>query len=170
MTNDEVFLAFSAEKLLQYADRISTCLDQLSEEQIWTRRTDNENAVGNLVLHLCGNVRQWIGYGVARLEDVRARDAEFAARGGAGVSELKDRLRATVLETAEQIRAVTPERLREITRVQGYEITVLENIYHVVEHFAYHAGQIIFATKLLTGADLGFYAHLNTAAHSERVP
>jgi uncharacterized damage-inducible protein DinB len=167
MDSNERFLTFSADKLLQYTGRIATCLDQLSPEQIWTRNSENENAVGNLVLHLCGNVRQWIGFGVAGLPDVRARDAEFAARGGASREELKDQLRSVVAEAADQIRAVRPERLAETTRVQGYEMTVLEAIYHVVEHFAHHAGQIIFATKLLTGADLAFYAHLKGAAHGE---
>jgi uncharacterized damage-inducible protein DinB len=170
MANDEVFLNFSAEKLMQYSTRISTCLDQLSEDQIWARNTENENAVGNLVLHLCGNIRQWIGFGVAGLPDIRTRDAEFAARAGLNREQLKDHLRAAVAETADQIRAVTPERLASTTRIQGYEMTVLEAVYHVVEHFAHHAGQIIFATKLMTGTDLGFYAHLKAAAHAEKLP
>ena len=170
MGNDQVFVTFSADKLLQYAGRISTCLDQLSEDQIWARSSDNENAVGNLVLHLCGNIRQWIGSRVAGLPDIRTRDAEFAARAGLGRAELKERLRATVAETADQIRAVTPERLETNTRIQGYQVTVLEAIYHVVEHFAHHAGQIIFATKLLTGSDLRFYSHLKAAVHAENLP
>lgn len=170
MAAEQIFLNFSADKLLQLASRIGTCLDKLSDGQIWARHSDNENAIGNLVLHLCGNVRQWIGTGVAGLPDIRERDREFAARGGYGCGELKERLRRTIEVAAEQIRKLPPERLEEITRIQNYQVTRLEAIYHVVEHFSQHAGQIIFATKLLTSEDLGFYAHLKQAAHTETVP
>lgn len=164
-----MFLEYSASKLEQMASRIATCLDQLSAEQIWIRGSDNENAVGNLVLHLSGNVRQWIGMGVGALPDVRERDCEFAAKGGDGAG-LKERLKSTVDEGAAIIRGVSDARLMEKTRVQGYEVTVLEAIYHVVEHFSGHTGQIIFATKLLTGTDLGFYKHVHKKQHAERVP
>ena len=170
MATEQIFLTFSADKLSQLSDRIVTCLDKLSDEQIWTRHSDNENSIGNLVLHLCGNIRQWIGTGVAGLPDIRARDREFAARGGASREELKRRLRAAAGEAAEQIRNFPPGRLEEITNIQKYDVTRFEAIYHVIEHFSQHTGQIIFATKLLTSADLGFYSHLNKAAHSETVP
>lgn len=167
----EAFTRYSCDKLAQYAGRIAVCLDQLSDEQIWARGTENENAVGNLVLHLCGNVRQWIGFGVAGQVDIRDRDSEFEARSGAARDELKARLRQAVDETVGVIAALSPERLAARTTVQGYDVTVLEVVYHVVEHFAYHAGQIIFATKLMTGTDMGFYRHLaNKAAHSENIP
>jgi uncharacterized damage-inducible protein DinB len=170
MATEQIFLNFSADKLSQLADRICTCLDKLSNEQIWTRNSDNENSIGNLVLHLCGNVRQWIGTGVAGLPDIRVRDREFAARGGANREELKQHLRAAAGEAADQIRDFPPDRLEETTHIQKYDVTRLEAIYHVIEHFSQHTGQIIFATKLLTSADLGFYAHLNKAAHRETVP
>jgi uncharacterized damage-inducible protein DinB len=167
----ETFTKYSCEKLAQYAGRIAVCLDQLSEEQIWARGAENENAVGNLVLHLCGNVRQWIGFGVAGKPDIRVRNREFQARAGVTKDELKQRLQETVREATNIIGALPPERLNETTRVQGYDVTVLEAVYHVVEHFSHHAGQIIFATKLMTGTDLGFYRHLSrTAKHSESVP
>ncbi len=168
---DRIFLDFSARKLELLAGRIESCLDRLSAEQIWARGGDNENAVGNLALHLAGNVRQWIVSGVGGRPDVRERDAEFAARGGASAAELKERLRGTVKEAAAVIGAVSAERLTERVTIQKYEQTVLEAIYHVVEHFSMHTGQIQFATKMLTGADLGFYTHLKTtAAHGEKTP
>jgi len=145
-------------------------LDRVDQDQIWARGCDNENAVGNLVLHLCGNVRQWIGTGVAGKPDVRVRDREFSARGDIQAEELKQRLETSVAEAAEVIRHLAPEKLAGRTRVQKYDLTVLEAIYHVVEHFAQHTGQIIFATKALTGQDLGFYAHLNQPSHGERTP
>ncbi|MBM3811347.1 MAG: DUF1572 domain-containing protein [Acidimicrobiia bacterium] len=169
-TTDRLFIEFSAEKLEQMAGRIAACLDKLSYEQVWLRHSENENAVGNLVLHLCGNLRQWIGTGVAGKPDVRVRDREFAARGDIQVGELKERLAGAAEDAAGIIRGVTAERLTERVTVQGYEKSVLEVIYHVVEHFCGHAGQIIFATKLATGEDMGFYRHLGKAAHAEKTP
>jgi uncharacterized damage-inducible protein DinB len=168
---DRIFLDFSARKLELLTDRIESCLDRLSAEQIWARGGDNENAVGNLALHLAGNVRQWIVSGVGGKPDIRERDAEFAARGGASAAELKERLRGTVREAVAVIGGVSAERLTERVTIQKYEQSVLEAIYHVVEHFSMHTGQIQFATKMLTGADLGFYSHLRTAAaHGQKTP
>ena len=151
--------------------RIEACLGKLTEEQVWARGSENENAIGNLVLHLAGNVRQWIVAGVGGAADTRQRDGEFSACGGSSIPELQERLRGTVGEAAAVIAAVAPERLAERVVIQKYDVSVLEAIYHVVEHFSMHTGQIIFATKLLTGSDLGFYSHLRSgAAHGEKTP
>jgi uncharacterized damage-inducible protein DinB len=167
---DQIFREFSAKKLRQLFSRIHSCLDRLSEEQIWARGTKNENAIGNLVLHLNGNVRQWILTGVAGHPDRRDRDAEFAERGGVPKTELLGRLDATLDEAIRVIESLDAERLQQRTSVQKYEVTVLEAVAHVVEHFAQHTGQIIFATKLLTGEDLGFYKHLSGATHTAKTP
>ncbi len=171
MSIESTFTAFAADKLIQLEARVETCIDKLTPEQIWSRHSENENAVGNLALHLAGNVRQWILSGVGGEPDTRVRDREFAARGGVDSAELKRRLRSTVEAAATFIHSVSGERIVQRIAVQDYQITVLEAIFHVVEHFAMHTGQIIFATKLLTGEDLGFYAHLRTAkAHGEQTP
>ena len=160
MTVEETFLKFSAEKLEQLHSRIQDCLGRLTPEQVWTRNSDNENAVGNLVLHLSGNVCQWIGSGVAGLPDNRHRDAEFDARGGRAAKELSELLKTRVTDAAGIIRAVPAARLTERITPQGHDVTVLEAIAHVVEHFSMHTGQIIFLTKMLTGQDLAYYQHL----------
>ena len=153
------------------AGRIETCVNGLAEDQIWARTSDNENAIGNLVLHLSGNVRQWIVAGVGGRADTRQRDAEFAARGGGSGTELVAGLKGAVEEACGVLAEATPERLSEHIVVQHYDVTVLEAIYHVVEHFSGHTGQIIFATKMLTGSDLGFHRHLrDTAAHGKKTP
>ena len=170
MTSEEIFLKFSADKLDQLSGRIEDCLAKLSDEQIWTRNTENENAIGNLVLHLCGNVRQWIGTGVAGKPDHRDRDAEFEARSGVPGTQLRERLSETVREASEIIRNLPLSRLTEPKTIQNYDVTVFEAIYHVVEHFSNHTGQILFATKLLTGADLGYYRHLGQPKHAETTP
>jgi uncharacterized damage-inducible protein DinB len=170
MTVENEFLTFSAGKLMQLMDRIDSCVQKLTPEQIWMRSGSNQNAVGNLLLHLNGNVRQWILHGVGGEADRRDRDAEFAARDGAGANELLAGLRTTVEEAAALLHTLPAGRLMEHTQNQGYDCTVLAAIYHVVEHFAGHTFQIIYATKLCTGEDLGFYAHLSVAARHDNLP
>ena len=172
MTAEEIFVQFSAETLEQLQGRIQDCLTRLTPEQVWTRNSENENAVGNLVLHLSGNVRQWIGSGVAGLPDHRKRDTEFDARAGQAPAELAELLKIRVIEATGIIREVPAVRLTERITPQGYDVTVLEAIAHVVEHFSQHTGQIILLTKMLTGDDLGYYQHLRGSgrAASARLP
>jgi uncharacterized damage-inducible protein DinB len=155
------FLQVSRAQLLSSLEHIETCVRKLSDAQIWQRHSENENAVGNLLLHLSGNVRQWIVSGIGGAPDGRDRNSEFAARTGAGKEELLRRLRETVEEALAVIERFPSERLLERMSPQGYNVTVLGAIYHVVEHFCGHAYQIIFLTKFLTGQDLGFYAYLS---------
>ncbi len=135
---------------------VSTCLDSLSEEQVWLRANDNVNSVGNLILHLCGNVRQWIGHGVNGKEDIRRRDAEFAAKEGPK-AQLAELFQATLTEAIAVVEALPAERLVERIIPQGTEVSVLEAIYQVTGHLQEHAGQIVFATKEMTGRNLGLY-------------
>jgi uncharacterized damage-inducible protein DinB len=170
VTSDKIFLKFSADKLEQLHGRIQDCLTRLTPEQIWTRNSDNENAIGNLVLHLSGNVRQWIGSGVAGLPDHRERDAEFDARGGKAREELAELINTRVVEAVGVIRELPPTRLAEHITNQGYQVTVLESIAHVVEHFSMHTGQIILLTKMLTGVDLGYYQYLRGSGRAPGTP
>ncbi len=158
---------FSAKTLDELCGRIEKCVDRLTPEQVWSRNSENANAIGNLMLHLSGNVRQWILHGAAGAADVRRRDEEFEARGEMTPEELKRRLRSTVDEACAALRALPVERLTERRIIQKNDVIVGEAILHVVEHFSMHTGQIIFITKFLTGEDLGFYAHLNAAKASK---
>jgi uncharacterized damage-inducible protein DinB len=157
----ELFLTFSHDRLKLFLSRIVDCLGRLSEEQIWMRGSENENAVGNLVLHLTGNVRQWIIAGVLAEKDIRDRNAEFEARGRGTKQELQARLETVVGQALEGIKSLPPNRLAERITVQNTDTTVLQAVYAAVEHFSYHTGQIIFATKMMTGQDLGYFKHLN---------
>lgn len=170
MSLESEFLDFSAEKILQLASRIEDCLSRLTTDQLWLRQSENENAVGNLVLHLCGNVRQWIISGAGGTPYIRKRDEEFAARGGVSGAELQERLRETVNEAAQVLRSLPHSRLAATVSIQGFNGSILGAIYHCVEHFSMHTGQIIFATKLFTGADLGYYAHLRNPSHGQKTP
>jgi uncharacterized damage-inducible protein DinB len=167
---DHLFLDYSVRKLRQNVDRIDQCLARLTEDQVWLRGHESENAVGNLLLHLAGNIRQWILAGVGGKPDTRDRDSEFNAQAGPSKSELLAALRTTVEAACRVIEPLTEERLATIVHVQKYDLSVLEAIYHVMEHFAQHTGQIIFTTKMLTGEELGFYTHLKRPTHSEKTP
>jgi uncharacterized damage-inducible protein DinB len=161
---DRIFLDASTHSLRQNMDRLDKCLARLTEDQIWSRGHESENAVGNLLLHLAGNVRQWIISGVGGAPDIRERDREFNATGGTPGAELLAALRATVEEACKVIEPLTPERLATRFYIQKYDVTGLEAIYHVVEHFSQHTGQVMFATKLMTGEELGFSTHRKRAA------
>lgn len=133
---------------------LNSCLEKLSEEQIWERNGAHENAIGNLVLHLTGNMRQWIMHGVGKAEDVRLRDEEFSTRSGMTPQQLQDHFAATVSEAKAVIAALPHERLMERATPQGRDVTVLDAIYQVVGHVQQHVGQIILLTKQMTGRDL----------------
>jgi len=152
-----IFLKSSIDRLRKNSADIEKCLDRLTDEQVWTRGASHENAIGNLMLHLCGNARQWIISGVGGAPDIRQRDTEFAAQGGLTKLQLLAVMHQTVSEAIGVLETVEPERLVEIIVPQGYTVPVLEAIYQVVAHFHQHTGQIIFITKLLCGEDLGLF-------------
>lgn len=165
MSVESLFLECSVEKLREFAGRIEVCLRKLTEDQLWARGGENENAVGNLVLHLTGNVRQWIIGSLGGNPHHRDRDAEFDARGGATAAELWETLDSTVDQATQVIAGLTTGQLTDLYEIQSYRVSGLDAVYHVVEHFSMHTGQIIFATKMLTAEDLGFYRHLRNVSH-----
>jgi hypothetical protein len=167
MTLEADFLTTAADKLAENLDRIETCLTELPQHALWARHSENENAVGNLLLHLEGNVRQWILSGVGAGPDTRDRASEFSARIGPGASELFAKLHGTVGEAVDLIRILPHRRLAEEVSIQGYDTTVLSAIFHVVEHFSGHTYQIILLTKRFTGKDLGFYGYLDKTGRRE---
>jgi uncharacterized damage-inducible protein DinB len=140
----------------QNLPRIIRCLETLSPEQIWWRPHRSSNSIGNLVLHLAGNVRQWIISGLGSQPDCRERDKEFEELGPIPTRKLARHLQKTVAEACGVLARSSTRDLEREFPIQGFRVTGLSAIAHVTEHFAYHTGQIIYATKLLTGADLGF--------------
>jgi uncharacterized damage-inducible protein DinB len=148
-----LFLDHSTSKMKRMATHVSVCLGMLTQEQVWQRSNENVNSVGNLVLHLCGNIRQWIGFGIAGQEDIRRRDAEFAAKDGPK-EDLAALFEKTVAEALETLEKLPGERLVERIVPQGNEVSVLDAIYQVTGHLQEHTGQIVFVTKQMTGRDL----------------
>ena len=139
-------------------ERIKKCLALLTEEEVWKRPNPSSNSVGNLILHLCGNIRQWISSSLGNREDTRKRDSEFSTTGGFTKAQLLEKILATVAEANQTIRNLKEEDLLKIKSVQGYNHSGIGIIIHVVEHYSYHTAQIAFWTKLLKDKDLGFYA------------
>jgi uncharacterized damage-inducible protein DinB len=157
-----LFLEFSRHKLFsEFWPRMKTCVGPLTTEQIWWRPNEASNSIGNLLLHLNGNVRQWLVVSFNRDEDKRNRPAEFAAQEGGAAAELLDRLGVTLDEAAQVLDRLTVDELLAPYEIQGYHGRGLDAVYHVVEHFGIHYGQIVYITKLLSAKDLGFYTELN---------
>ena len=157
-----LFLEFSRRKLLDhYWARLRACVESLTDEQVWWRPNQASNSIGNLILHLNGNVRQWLVASFNRQDDLRDRPTEFAAENGLTASELLERLGATMSEAAAVLDRLTESDLVAPYQIQGYHVTGLEAVYQVVEHFGLHYGQIAYITKNLIGRDLGFYRELD---------
>ena len=143
--------------LKEYLRKIERCVDELSEENLWWRPNEASNSVGNLLLHLAGNVGQWVTHGIGGAPDVRQRQQEFDTRTPLPAPVLLARLREALEEADRVLADLDPADLSQHRRIQGIDVTVFEAIYHVVEHFSTHVGQIIYVTKLRTGRNLRFY-------------
>jgi uncharacterized damage-inducible protein DinB len=137
-----------------YVPKIERCLDRLSDRDIWWRPNEASNSIGNLILHLCGNVTMWIVGGVGALPFERNRQMEFDERREIPGTELRSRLRSVVQQADRVMSAVGADELLSRRQIQGYDVTVLEAIYHVVEHFGMHTGQIVLISKSRVGEDL----------------
>ena len=158
---DEVAQAFIAQAraLLNedYLPKIERCLERLSETDVWWRANDESNSIGNLLLHLAGNARQWIISGVGLSPDGRVRQLEFDERSSIPRADLLAQLKQTLDEVDGVLARLDPSSMLERRLIQGKEVTALEAVFHVVEHFSMHTGQIILITKILKTEDLKFY-------------
>ncbi len=157
----KLFLEYSRQKLLdQYWPRLRGCVESLNDEQVWWRPNAASNSIGNLILHLNGNVRQWLVASFNRLEDSRDRAAEFDQRTPAPAAALLETLNGTLQESARTLLRLTQDDLLASYSIQGYTVSGMAAVYHVVEHFGMHYGQILYIAKMLHGQDLGFYSEL----------
>jgi uncharacterized damage-inducible protein DinB len=151
------FCTYAATRLRDGLKQIEKCLSLLTVEQVWTRPNEVSNSIGNLVLHLTGNVRQWIIASIGDEPFQRDRPAEFAQRASLPKEQIVPPLQQTVARAAEVIVGLSAARLLARVTIQGYDVTVLAAVFHVVEHFSLHTGQIVYQTKILTGLDLSLY-------------
>lgn len=137
-----------------YLPKIEHCLAQLTDEDVWQRANEASNSIGNLILHLSGNVQQWIVGGVGSLPYHRDREHEFGERGGLTRAELLARLKETMAQADQVLANVELASLLERKEIQGNDVTVMEAILRIVQHFALHTGQIMLLTKQRTGESL----------------
>lgn len=152
------FIACASNFLTEdYLPKIERCLEKLTDEQVWWRANEESNSIGNLILHLCGNARQWIVSGVGSQADNRNRDAEFEQRDQIPRDQLLTFLRSTLSEVQTTLQNLDAATLLEQRKIQGHDVDILEAIFHVTEHFSMHAGQIIMLTKMITARGLHFY-------------
>jgi uncharacterized damage-inducible protein DinB len=158
MDMHSAFIARSRHYLaFEYPAKIRQCLDELPADAVWARADAGSNSIGNLLLHLEGNVRQWIVSHVGGQADHRVRSSEFAATDGADAATLFARLRATLDEAAAVIAGLSEKDLESRRMIQNRDVSVFDAVYHVVEHFSLHTGQIILLTKLYAPGAINFY-------------
>jgi uncharacterized damage-inducible protein DinB len=153
-------LRVARRELRQDLSKIETAVALLNDEQVWARGHETTNSVGNLLLHLAGNVRQWIICGVGGENDRRDRDAEFAQREKIPTAELLAKLKQTWEEADRTLQSAVAQDLLAQRKIQGYDVSGVMAIFHCVTHFSGHTGQILWAVKQVTGEDLGFYRYL----------
>ena len=154
MTADELAKAIgasAAHELVSARDRIHHCLRQLSDEQVWWRSHPSQNSIGNLLLHLSGNLRQWIVAGLISAADHRDRPAEFAERGPIPASELLQRLDRAVNDAATVLKGLPAAELVRQRRIQGFDVTGLAAIFDSIPHFRGHTQEIVHRTRELLG-------------------
>ncbi len=145
------YLAECRATLAGAMQKIENCLSQLSDVDLWWRQDPSHNSIQNIILHLCGNLRQWIVHGVGNEPDVRNRPAEFADRTNRPKAELLKILQETVAHCDRLLATCPPGRLLERRRIQGFETTVLAALFDTVSHFVGHQHQIVYITRLRLG-------------------
>lgn len=152
------FIDQSVFRMKESLERIEKCLDQLSEDEVWHKPNEASNSVGNLIVHLNGNVTQYILAGMGGAKDNRNRDKEFEKTGGKDKKKLLSEFKTTMEKAFEACENMSPMDMLIQRTIQGFTLSGMGVIIHVVEHLSYHTGQIAYITKALTNQDLGFYA------------
>jgi uncharacterized damage-inducible protein DinB len=153
----------------QNTGKIIACINELDEGDIWASPNENLNSIANLILHLCGNIRQYIISSLGVTEDIRERELEFSARDGYTTQELKAKLEDAVEQATAVIQGTTCEELLRERITQGVAYTGVGIIIHVTEHYSYHTGQIILLTKFAKNIDLGFYSGMDLNKRNDSV-
>lgn len=144
--------------------RIKTCLEKLSEDDVWFSPNEQTNAIGNLILHVSGNIRQYGISGISNLPDNRDRPTEFSSTQTHTKQELFAIISSTISECCATISSLSERELLTQYQIQGFELNGISVLVHIAEHLSYHVGQIALLTKLIAKQDLGFYADFDLNA------
>jgi len=148
--------AAAAHELDSALGKVRHCLNQLDDDQVWHRPAASQNSIANLLLHLAGNLRQWIVVGLGGGKDERDRPAEFADDSRRQSADLLTTLESTIEESKRVLTQQTAAGLLRTRRIQGSEITGLTAIFDSIPHFRGHTQEIIFRTRLLLGERYSF--------------
>lgn len=146
--------------------RIYKCLSMLNEEQLWKSPVKTVPSAGCLILHLCGNARQWILSGLGGKPDNRDRDGEFVVHDNIRKSDFIFLLENMKIQLLNCLKDLDEEDLTQVHSIQGFHVTGFSAVIHVIEHFSYHTGQITTLTKLFTGEETGYYDNLDLNLHN----
>ena len=155
------FVNQSVYRIDENTPRIQKCLDILSEDEVWHQPNASSNSIGNLILHLCGNIQQYAVSSLSYNEDTRLRDLEFSTKGGFSKSQLMQKLITIIENSKAVIKNLNEEEFLKYRSVQGFNFSGIGIIIHITEHYSYHTGQIALITKIIKNKDLGFYAGIN---------
>ena len=151
-----LFLQQQRADLQECLEKIEHCFSQLEDHDIWWRPYQEHNAIGNIILHLCGNLGQWIIHGVPQISDTRDRPAEFTHRGIIPKQQLLDWIRQTIAKADAVIAEQTEDTLLEPRRIQSFDVCVQSAIHHSVTHLIGHTQEIIWITRLRIGPEYKF--------------
>ena len=151
MAFEKEFLNETDRRIGTAHDRIIHCLTQLNEEHIWNRSRQNVNSIGIILQHLCGNLRQWIISGIGGDKDVRNRPLEFSDDSKLSKAELLAKFKGIINDCKNAIKNFDPSKILEVRQIQGFDRSVLRAIYGTITHLEFHAGQIMYQTRLLLG-------------------
>ncbi|MEK6154130.1 DinB family protein [Flavobacteriaceae bacterium 3-367] len=163
----EEFVQQALYRMDESSRMIKISLERLTEADMWRRPNKASNSIGNLMLHLCGNITQYAIASLGGTEDTREREKEFSVASGQTKAQLWAKLEGTVQQAQEVIKKTSGEALLRKREVQGFSLSGIGIIIHVVEHYSYHTGQIAFWTKLLKEQDLGFYDGMDLDVKNE---
>ena len=152
----------------QALEKIINCLEQIDDRQLWWRPTDEMNSIGNLLLHINGNLRQWAITSLTDCPDQRQRETEFSPTERKSAAELLHLTRNTVADAKTAIAGVTAEKLLDRIDVQGFEVNVMQAILHTTSHFQGHTHQIIQLTRIQLGDRYRF--HWEPNKHRRKLP
>jgi len=158
---NEAFITEIKFRLNESLPRIDKCLNLLTEKQVWHKPNEQTNSIGNLILHVAGNIRQYSIDGFSNTADNRQRSLEFSAKSTLNKKELFRLISETIAAACKRVEQLTAAELEASYSIQGFNLTGISVAVHVVEHLSYHTGQMAIITKMITNKDLGFYADMD---------
>jgi uncharacterized damage-inducible protein DinB len=142
-------------------ERIYKCLSMIEERDLWRSPAQNIPPIGNMILHLCGNARQWILSGIGNKPDNRERDQEFVIQANIKKSELIFLLQNLKVNIRQTLDEMDSSFLQSQHAIQGFDVSGFSIVVHVIEHFSYHTGQITTLTKWLTQKSTDYYGDID---------